>query len=313
MRVAVGQMSPGWMDREATTDRVTGMVTEAGEQGAQLVVFGESLIPGYPTWLDRVDGARFENAELKAMHAAYAAQCVDVENDLDAVRAAARSHGSTGVLGVTERGVDRGGDTLYCSRVMIDGDGQTLSVHRKLMPTYEERLVWCVGDGHGLRSHDVGEGRVTALNCWENWMPLARATCYAAGTDVHCAIWPGALRLTRDSTRFVAMEGRCFVISACGLLRGSDIPEGTPLREQILARDSGSDDWICNGGSAIAGPDGSWVIKPIVGESGVFVANLDLTAGKAARQNFDATGHYSRPEVLQLQVDRRRHGVTFID
>lgn len=312
MRIAIGQISPVWMDRSGTLAKVVAAIDEAAGKGADLIAFGEALVPGYPFWLDRVDGARFENDELKAMHGAFMEQCVDVERDLGEVRAAAKRGGIAVVLGVNERARDRGGFSIYCSLVKIDANGEVLTVHRKLMPTYEERLVWGVGDGHGLRSHVIGGVEVTALNCWENWMPTTRAAMYAAGTEVHVAIWPGSDRLTKDITRFVAMEGRCFVVSAGSVLRGSDVPEGTMLRDTLVAPEGDESVFIANGGSAVAGPDGAWVLEPVVEREGVFVVDVDVSKVREARQSFDAAGHYSRPDVVRMEVDRRRQGTTFI-
>lgn len=313
MKVSIGQIAPVWMNKEQTLSKVVNAVTEAAEHQAAMIAFGESLVPGYPLWLDRVDGARFESPQLKSMHAAFMDQCIDVERDLGAVRETARRCNMTVVLGVTERAADRGGHSLYCSLLTIGPDGTVRSVHRKLMPTYEERLVWGIGDGNGLVSHDCAGMRMTALNCWENWMPTVRAAMYATGTDLHVASWPGSSRLTKDITRFVAIEGRCFVVSASSILRPRDIPQGTMLRDEILKTETDPESYIMNGGSAVAGPDGEWLLEPVTDREGVFVVEIDAEAVRAARQNLDVSGHYARPEVLQLTVDRRRHGVTFTD
>ncbi len=170
------------------------------------------------------------------------------------------------------------------------------------MPTYEERLTWAPGDGNGLRTHSLGAFTVGGLNCWENWMPLARAVLYALGEDLHVAVWPGGTHNTIDITRFIALEARSFVISASGLMRKSDIVD-VPHRDQILAN---SDDLLANGGSCIAGPDGKWIVEPVSGEESLIVAELDHKQVRAERQNFDPAGHYSRPDVTQLQVNRSR-------
>lgn len=302
--VGVAQIAPVWLNRDATIEKVVEWIRQAADAGCQLVAFGEALVPGYPFWLAKTDGARFESAMQKEIHAHYLLQGVSIEaGHLDPVTTVAADLGIAVMLGCVERADDRGGHSLYCSLVYIDAAGRIQSVHRKLMPTYEERLCWGIGDGNGLRVHDLSPFRVGGLNCWENWMPLTRAALHGQGEDLHVAVWPGAVRLTQDITRFVAREGRSFVISACGLLRKSDIDSDLPHSDAIR---QASSDMIADGGSCIAGPDGQWVVEPVANEEKLIVATLDHEIVRQERQNFDPAGHYSRPDVTQLLVNRER-------
>jgi predicted amidohydrolase len=156
------------------------------------------------------------------------------------------------MLGIIERPADRGGHSVYCSRIHVGADGKVASVHRKLLPTYEERLSWVPGDGHGLQVHPVGPFTVGGLNCYENWMPLSRAALYAQGEDLHVALWPGSLRNTIDTTRFLAREGRSYVLAVSGLMRREDVPAASPAAA-MLER---CPEVLADGGSCIAGPDG---------------------------------------------------------
>lgn len=303
LAVALAQIEPVWLDRAGTLAKVLAATEEAASKGAALVTFGESLVPGYPFWLERLDGARFQAADLKAMHALYIDQAVCIERgDLAPLAALAAQRRIAVVLGIIERPAHRG-ESVYASAVTINARGEFASVHRKLMPTYEERLCWAPGDGHGLRTHPLGAFTLGSLNCWENWMPLARAALQAQGEDLHVAIWPGGYHNTHDLTRFMAREGRSYVLSVSGLLRRDSLPATTPHRAEIVAK---SGEFLANGGSCIAGPDGEWVIEPIVGQEGVFVATLDHARVREERQSFDPSGHYARPDVLALHVNRQR-------
>ena len=304
MRVAIAQISPVWLDRAQTVEKAARWVVHAAAAGAQLVAFGEALVPGYPFWVEHTDGARFESGIQKTLFAHYAEQAVVLERgDLDPVRDAAREHGITVVIGTIERASDRGGHSLYCTLVVIGPDGAILNTHRKLVPTYEERLVWSPGDGAGLRTLPLGDFRLGALNCWENWMPLARSALYAQGEDVHVAIWPGNVRNTQDITRHIAREGRSYSLSACALLRRDEIGANLPHAELLHV-------WLpevcANGGSCIAAPDGSWIVPPLAEREDLLLADLDVARIREERQNFDPFGHYSRPDVLELTVRRRR-------
>ncbi len=310
LTVGLAQIAPVWLDRHQTLEKILDYVTRATTQNCQLVAFGESLLPGYPFWLELTDGARFNSAVQKEIHAHYMEQAVQIEaGHLDPICKTAATHKIAVVLGCIERAADRGGHSLYCSLVYVNPEGSIESVHRKLMPTYEERLTWSIGDGHGLRVHPLGAFTVGGLNCWENWMPLVRTALYAQGEDLHVAIWPGNLRNTYDITRFIAKESRSFVISVSGLMRLQDFPADTPHLERIL---EDCPDTLANGGSCLTGPDGEFIIEPEVDQEVLLTATIDYQQIREERQNFDPSGHYARPDVTQLTVDRRRQSTLVI-
>ncbi len=311
LTVALAQIAPAWLDRAATIDKIVHWIGMAAGEGASLVVFGEALLPGYPFWVERTDGARFESALQKRLYAHYASQAIVVERgDLEPLKAACSTHGIACYVGTIERAADRGGHSLYCSMVYIDASGSIRSVHRKLQPTYEERLVWAIGDGHGLRTHALGAFTVGGLNCWENWLPLARASLYGQGEDLHVAIWPGNVRNTEDITRFIAREARSYVVSVSGLMRAEDIGDELPEADRLRET---ADALMADGGSCVAGPDGEWVLEPVVGDEQLSIVEIDHDRVLEERQNLDVVGHYSRPDVTRLVVDRSRQSTVAFD
>ena len=307
IRIAAAQIAPVWLDRAATIAKVVSYVHQAADETAQLVAFGEALIPGYPFWIEWTDGARFDSTVQKSLHAHYLDQAVQIEaGHLEPVCEAARARGITVIVGCIERPGDRGGHSVFATLVYIDSTGTIRSVHRKLMPTYEERLSWAIGDGHGLRTHALGPFTVGALNCWENWMPLARAALYAQGEDLHVALWPGSVRNTEHITRFIARESRSYVMSVSGLLRRTDVPTTVPHAALLLERMPAV---MAEGGSCIAAPDGSWLMAPIASDERLIVATIEHQRVREERQNFDPAGHYGRPDVFQLTVNRERQSI----
>jgi nitrilase len=193
---------------------------------------------------------------------------------------------------------EKEGSSIYCTLLTIGQDGAILGRHRKVKPTYEERLVWADGDGLGLRTYSLKDARVGGLNCWENWLPLARASLHMQGELIHVAVWPGNLRNTQDITRFIALEGRSWVISVSGFLRPTDFSHLTkidfPMKEVM---ESSEGNWL-NGGTVVSDPTGHFVVDPLVDEEGIVYADLDLLTAIKERQNFDISGHYSRFDIF---------------
>ena len=307
LKICMAQISPVWLDKERTTDKIKSYISDAGKQKCELVVFGEALLPGYPFWLGLTDGAAWDSSVQKELHSHYMQNAIQPESgDLDDICKLAAEYKTAIYLGTIERAENRGGHSLYCSLIYINIEGKIKSVHRKLQPTYDERLTWSPGDGHGLVTHKLKEFTVGGLNCWENWMPLPRAAMYAQGENLHIAVWPGSKRNTEDITRFIAKESRSFVVSVGALMRKSDFPSGTPHLDKILSK---APDFLTDGGSCIAGPDGEWLIEPQVGEEGLYTGTVDLNRVYEERQNFDPSGHYSRPDITQLSVNRERQSL----
>ena len=307
LTVGIAQIAPVWLDREKTVDKIVDYIRSAAREGCELVVFGEALLPGYPFWIELTDGARFNSPIQKEIHAHYMENAVQIEaGHLDRLCKTIEEQHIAVYLGCIERALDRGGHSLYAALLYIDANGVIRSVHRKLMPTYEERLTWSAGDGHGLRVHYLGPFTVGGLNCWENWMPLARTALYGQGEDLHIAVWPGGIHNTRDVTRFIAMEARSYVVSASGFMRKTDFPVETPHLEHIL---TDCPVVLANGGSCIAGPDGEWIVEPVVGKEQLILATLDHQKIGEERHNFDPAGHYARPDVTTLTVNRKRQNI----
>lgn len=304
LKVALAQIAPVWLDKKATIQKIEATILEAAKEKSELLVFGEAFLPGYPFWLAYTEGAAWDLKVNKELHAHYARNSIQIETgELDSICTLARENNIALYLGMMERAKDRGGHSLYCSLVYIDPNGEIKSVHRKLQPTYDERLTWAPGDGNGLQVHPLKQFTVGGLNCWENWMPLPRTALYGQGENLHVAVWPGGLHNTKDITRFIARESRSYVISVSSLMTSSDFPNDTPHLNKILEK---APKVLANGGSCIAGPDGEWIVEPIVDQEGLIYQILDFNRVYEERQNFDPVGHYSRPDVTKLSVNRER-------
>ncbi len=308
MRIAAAQAHPAWGRPNEGAERVCGWIERAGAEGVDLLAFGETHLGGYPFWISLTDGARFDDDDQKQAYAYYLEAAVELEGpQLRLICEAAADARVFVYLGIAERRADTARGSVYATLVAIDPVRGIVSAHRKVQPTYEERLAWAAGDGNGLRVHTLigREGdsmRVGGLNCWENWLPQARLAMYAGGEDIHVSAWPGAVRNTTDITRFIALEGRVFSLAAGSLISRADVPDDFPLAAQLPAGD-----WT-DGGGAIAGPDGKWLKEPASSE-GLVIAGVDGSRVREERQNFDPVGHYGRPDIFTLNVDRRRLSV----
>jgi nitrilase len=311
LKIGLAQFAPVWMNRNKTLEKAVQFAEDAANKACELVVLGgEASVGGYPFWLELTGGAQFNSQIQKEFFAEYSNQAVIIERgDLKIMCDLARDKKIAMYLGVVEKPATRG-ESLYCSLVFIDQNGEIKSIQRKLVPTYEERLVWGNGDGNGLQVHNLNTFTVGGLNCWENWNPLARAALYGQGEDFHVCVFPGSIRNTHDITRFIAKESRSFVASVCCLMRKEDFPTDTIHLDKILET---APEVLTDGGTCLASPDGEWIIEPFCNEEKLVVAEIDHKKVREERQNLDIVGHYSRPDVLQLTVNRERQSILKIE
>lgn len=304
LKIAMAQIAPVWLDKSATLLKIENSIQEAAKENCELIVFGEALLPGYPFWLALTGGAEWDKKVNKELHAHYVNNSICIEKgELESVCNLAKQYKIAIYLGIMERPTDRGGHSIYASLVYINEQGDIKSVNRKLQPTYDERLTWSPGDGNGLQVHPLKAFTVGGLNCWENWMPLPRTALYGQGENLHIAVWPGSDHNTKDITRFIARESRSFVVSVSSLMFKTDFPENTPHLDAILKN---APDTLANGGSCMAGPDGEWIIEPVLNKEGLIIKTIDFNRVLEERQNFDVVGHYSRPDVTKLTVNTER-------
>ncbi len=293
LRVTAVQATPVCFDRPATVEIVADHIAQAGDENADLVLFPESFVPGYPDWLWRTTPWRD-----RSWYERFEANAIDLRGgDLDVVRSAAEAAGTWVALGVTERGPT---GSLYNSVVYLCDRGEIAGVHRKLVATGAERLVWANGQGPMLTVVDIGGVRVGALICWEMYMPLARTAMYQQGIDVLLSpTWDNSDEWI-PTLRHTAKEGQVFVVGVTAFLRGSDVPRDLPGADDLYG---GEDDRMSHGNTAIVAPGGALIAGPVVGEAGTLTADLDMGLVAAGRRMFDPLGHYSRPDVLSLTVN----------
>lgn len=311
LKIGMAQIAPVWLNKKQTIEKIKEYIQKAGNSSCELLVFGEALLPGYPFWLALTNGTDFNSPIQKELHAHYVRNAIQIESgELNDICNLAKHHKMAIYLGLIERAKNRGGHSIYCSLVYIDQYGEIKSVHRKLQPTYDERLTWAPGDGNGLRVHDLKEFTLGGLNCWENWMPLPRTALYALGENLHVAVWPGSDHNTVDITRFIAKESRSFVVSVSCLMRREDFPKDTPHINEILEN---APPILANGGSCIAGPDGEWIVAPVIDKEDLIISTIDFNRVLEERQNFDGVGHYSRPDVTKLTINRERQSILDIE
>ncbi len=304
VRVAAVQAAPVFLDLAATLERLDAWARRAAADGARIIAFPETWLPGYPAWMDSSPGvALWNDAGAKALFQRLSENAVEVPGPVTGrIGALAAELGVTLVVGVHERA----GRSLYNTLLFFGPDGALANHHRKLVPTHGERLVWGQGDGAGLRAADIAGVRVGGLVCWEHWMPLARQALHDDGEMVHVAAWPGVQEMHQVASRHYAFEGRCFVIAVGSILRVRDMPPEAPLRETVAAD---PEKLLIPGGSAIIGPSGRYLAGPVFEQEAIVAADCDL--GEIARESFvlDVSGHYARPDVFDFALrprERRR-------
>ena len=311
VRAAIVQRAPVLLHRDETMERVLAGLEEASGEGAALVVFPETYLPGYPEYIWRLSPG--DDYDLsREIHGRLLSNAIDLDaDDLQPVQDAARRAGTAVVIGVHERDGAFSRATLFNTVVTIGPDGRVLNRHRKLVPTNPERMVWSPGDGAGLRVVETPVGRLGSLICWENYMPLARFALYAQGVDVYVApTWDEGDGWIA-TMRHIAREGRCWVLGAGCAIAASDVPADFPDRDRLYPD---PEEWLNDGDSVIVDPRGEIVAGPLRREYGVVFADVDPDAARASHYTLDAAGHYNRPDVFTLRVDRTsRRQVAFED
>ena len=301
-KAAVVQAAPVLFDREATVEKTCQLVAEAAAQGAKLVLLPEAFIPCYPRGLSfgAVVGSRTPEGRLTWER--YWTNSVDVPGpDTATLGEAAREAGVYLAIGVIERDTEFSGGTLYCTLLYFGPDGSLLGKHRKLKPTAGERLIWGEGDGSTLVTFDTELGKLGGLICWENYMPLARTAMYGKGVEVYLAPTADQRDTWQATLRHIACEGRCFVLGCNQFVTKSMYPSDLPGIEDMESQP----DVVCRGGSAIISPLGEYLAGPLFDEEGILIAELDLADVAQSKYDFDAVGHYARPDVFQLLVNEQ--------
>ena len=308
-KAAIVQHAPVFLNLEESLRKACALIEQAANLGASIIAFPETWLPGYPVWLDYApEAALWDNPSARVLYRLLAQNAISIPGQhLDRLLNIACDTGTYLVMGAHER---RGG-TLYSTMIFVGNDGQSYQVHRKLMPTYTERLVWGRGDGSTLGVMTTEHGNLGGLICWEHWMPLARAAMHAQHEAVHVAQWPAVRELHQLSSRHYAFEGQCFVLAAGSILSHADVIDGfrslgapddgaLSLLESMPGRGA---DLILRGGSAIIAPDASYLQGPHFDGPSILCAEIQPERLAEGHLTLDTAGHYARPDIFHLTVN----------
>lgn len=297
-KIAAVQAAPVFLDRTATVEKACALIDDAAREGARLVVFPETFIPGYPDWVWRIPPQ--EHSLLNELYSELLEQSATVPSETtELLCRAARRAKTHVVMGLNERNSEASNASLCNTLLFIDDQGQILGKHRKLVPTSPERMIWGPGDGSTLRVYDTAIGKISGLICWENYMPLARYAMYAWGTQIYLAPTWDSGETWVATLRHIAKEGRVYVVGCCMALRKDDIPDRFDFKKKYYAEHG---DWINTGDSAIVHPSGKLMAGPLSKKEDILYAEVDTRQMQGLRRVLDVAGHYARPDVFELIV-----------
>ena len=297
IKIAAAQLTPYFLNKNKTVDKACNAISEAGNNGAKLIVFPEVFISGYPDWVWLVPNSN--GKLLNKLYVQLVANAVSIPDESTAKLCEAAERANINVIiGMHERNVEKSGASIYNSLLFINDNGKIIGKHRKLIPTGGERLIWAQGDGSDLQSYDTSAGKISGLICWENFMPLARNAIYESGAQILASpTWDKSSNWLQ-SMQHIAREGGLFVVNTCMAIRVKDIPDDLEFKHLYPEEK----DWINTGNSCIIAPNGKIIAGPLEAEEGILYADIDLNDIIAAKRMFDVVGHYSRPDVFKFEV-----------
>ena len=311
LRASIIQHPPVYMNLEASIDKASGLIAEAAAEGAQVVVFPETWLPGYPVWLDSSPGvALWGHESTRNLYRALVNNSLTIHGpQFNRLRKIAGDKKVFVVMGCHEIV----GNTLYNTMLFLHPDGENFTLHRKLMPTFTEKLIWGMADGSTLSAVDTPFGKMGGLICWEHWMPSARTVMHEQGEILHISQWPAVKDLHQVASRHYAFEGQCFVAAAGTVLTKNDVLSGFDslkdpdpgAREVLAAIEGGEDEMLQNGGSTFIRPDSTYVTEPVFEKCQIITASLDLNEVVEGHLLMDTAGHYSRSDIFELKVNTK--------
>ena len=306
VKVAIVQSGAVYFDLGASLEKAKRLIKDAACQGAELVVFGETWFSGYPAWLDYCPDVGVWDSEptKEAFLQMYNSSITVPGKETKTICSLAMKHNLTIVMGVNEVVASgTGNGTIYNTLLTFNNEGEIVNHHRKLMPTFTEKLVYGIGDGHGLNAVDTPFGRLGSLICWEHWMPLARQAMHSSNEHVHVAVWPTAHDAHQLASRHYAFEGRCFVIAVGQMMSMKDLPPQLALPEP----NDKPEEWLLRGGSSIIGPYGNYILEPQFDKDGIIIHEITgLDRVVKERMTLDVSGHYSRNDIFNFSVNKER-------
>ena len=299
IKIAAAQLAPVFLNKEKTVEKACEAISEAGKNGAKLIVFPEVFISGYPDWVWLIPNSK--GAVLNDLYIRLVESAVSVPDEsTDKLCRAAKAAGINVVIGMNERNSGKSSASLYNSLLFINSEGKITGVHRKLMPTGGERLIWAQGNGATLKAYDTTAGKIAGLICWENYMPLARTAIYETGAQILAApTWDKSPNWL-ESMKHIAREGGLFVISTCMAIKKDDIPDEFDFKN-LYPQDK---EWINTGNSCIIDPKGKFLAGPLDAQQGIIYAELNMNEIIEAKRMFDVAGHYSRPDVFNFSINK---------
>lgn len=306
VKIGIAQFAAVHLNLSESLKRLESIVEDAAQQQVQLLVVGETWLSGYPAWLDSCsDIAKWGYEPLKSVYATFYTNSIAVQStEMEFIKKLSRQYNMVLVIGANERVEEGiGAGTVY-NAVFTIAQGELTNHHRKLMPTFTEKMLYGLGDGQGLKATSTAFGKVTASICWEHWMPMTRQALHNTGEHIHVALWPTVHEMHQIASRHYSFEGRCFVLAAGLMLRAKDFPKELTMPAEFAAN---TEQWVLRGGSCIIGPDGKYRTEPLFEKEALITCEIDTSDVIKERMTLDTTGHYNRPDVFRFSVDTTRH------